>query len=154
VKHASCENESLVLAAARSGTWTPELSSHLLKCSDCSDAVLVDDFLHNDAALTRADASLPDPSLIWWKAQCARRNRAMSLAGRPVRAAQMIAYLAGLVALLWVAVPYSEATPWAGEVSAVLGRAMQGVTLLVILGVAACLVCMSLGSAYLAWSEN
>ena len=150
----TCEKENLTLAAARSSAWTADLREHLLECAICSDLVLVDDFLQNEAALTRADASLPDPSLIWWKAQFARRNRAMSLASRPVRAFQKLAYLGTLFAILWIAVPYGVANPWTGQASDLLRRAVEGVNPLVTVGLATCLLSMSLGSAYLAWSEK
>ena len=60
--------------------------------SICSDVVAVSsaiDEAHDDL---RADAMVPDSGRVWWLAQLRARREAAEAAGRPITAAQVIAF--------------------------------------------------------------
>lgn len=154
MRDTTCEKENRILSAVRSGEWTTELRAHVLECPVCSDLALVDDFLQNEATLTMANASLPDPSLVWSKGRLARTNRALGLVARPVQAVQVFAYLSSVIALIWLTMTYSQARPWMIEFSTRMQHTVETANPSVIAGLVGCLLFMFLGSAYLAWNEN
>jgi hypothetical protein len=50
------------------------------------------------AALSGAKSDLPDPAIIWWKAQLQERANARARAARPIAFAQWISLVVGLAA--------------------------------------------------------
>jgi len=77
-----CDHHAATLAAARGDDWTVPLRRHVEACDECSDWVLVEAYLSRAAATSRAEAPLPDPTAIWWRAQRdARRAQASRVAG-------------------------------------------------------------------------
>lgn len=76
-----CEHESAVIRAARSGKWEESLRSHAQACLVCAEA------LHVHAAMISLMNSeqippIPDPKLIWLKAQFAERQRRSTIITR------------------------------------------------------------------------
>lgn len=153
MKGTSCEKENLLLGALRSGAWTPEIRAHAQECPVCSDLALVDEFLQNEAGLT-APIALPEPSLVWWKAQIAIKKRAMGRATRPVQAAQVMACFVSAIALIWLVIAYSAAPSWMIDFSYRTRHAVVGVNPAASVGIVGCLLCLFVGSVYLAWSEK
>jgi hypothetical protein len=147
----TCEKEDVVLRALRSGEWAKEIGAHISDCPICSDIAAVEDFLQNDAAQTGAAAALPDPFFVWWRGQLSRKNRALSLATRPMQIVQVLAYFMGAIALIWLAI---AAHPWVIEFSASMRHSVEQANPVTIAGLAGCLLCMFAGSAYLTWSEK
>lgn len=96
MKPVECEFESEVLAAVRQSRW-PErvdvsLRSHALACTICSDVAAIAGAVDDAREELRATAIVPDSGRVWWIAQLRARREAAEAAGRPITAAQMIAF--------------------------------------------------------------
>jgi hypothetical protein len=112
-----CPQETHVLHAASENAWTSTLRAHVVSCESCAAAAGVAPFM---ARLSVVDVprALPDPTLLWVRSQLAAPS-APEKVGRPVRVAQLLAYLAvtagaiGLVVSKW-----SALGAWVSPVSA------------------------------------
>lgn len=72
---APCRFEAEVIEASRSGLWSDEIRSHVAGCTACEETRTVAAFMNRTAeALGRREAA-PDPTLIWLRAELARRDR-------------------------------------------------------------------------------
>jgi len=91
----SCEFESEVLAAVVEAPWPErvdaELRGHVEGCAICREVAAVGAAFEADRDVLRAEATLPDGGLVWWKAQVRARREAAKMAGRPITAAQVLA---------------------------------------------------------------
>ncbi len=100
-----CEQEVAALEAVRAGRWPDacdaELRAHVTECATCSEVVMVAELLLQDDAAERAEACLPAPGLLWWKAQLRARRRAVERAAEPINIVATVMALA--VALSFVA---------------------------------------------------
>ncbi len=96
MKPVECEFEAEVLAAVVQSRW-PErveasLRAHVAGCALCMDVAAVAgamDELHEEM---RARAVVPDSGSVWWRAQLRARREAAAAAGRPITAAQVVAF--------------------------------------------------------------
>ncbi len=81
-----CSFEGKIAAANRSGQWSDELLSHLSDCQICEEVALISSYLSESAAAPASAAitHLPDPALIWSRAQLAARREAIERAMRPI----------------------------------------------------------------------
>jgi hypothetical protein len=77
--------------------YTPELHAHLGACRSCADLVLVTQAFQSARASAAAQANLPSPSQLWWRAQLRRRNEAVERVGKPILGAQIFALSVSLV---------------------------------------------------------
>jgi hypothetical protein len=92
-----CPHEEAVLAAARSGDWSPELKAHRESCMTCAELTLVVVALAADAEeLEAIDVPLPDPTPIWLRASLASRERDFQRATRAIVWVQRVAVAIGL----------------------------------------------------------
>jgi hypothetical protein len=90
-----CEREEQTSAAVLYAAIDPEIASHAQLCNACSDILLVGEFLRNERSLADGEQdALPDPGLIWGKAQQRAAQRAARLALRPIRIMTVLACLA------------------------------------------------------------
>jgi hypothetical protein len=80
----------------------PDLRAHLDACRSCSELLLVTRAFQQSHAATSAQAQLPPPGLLWWRAQLRRRNAAVERVGRPI----LGAYVFALATLVFVAVAF------------------------------------------------
>jgi hypothetical protein len=91
-----CEFESDALAAAlqsRFPEWVDaDLRAHVAGCPVCSDVVAIASAVDDAREETRALAMVPDSGRVWWLAQVRARREAAEAAGRPITAAQFIAF--------------------------------------------------------------
>jgi hypothetical protein len=98
-----CEFEAEVLAAVTQSRWPARvdeaLRHHVAGCQLCSDVVTVASAFDGAYEELTATAALPDASRVWRTAQLRARHEAVETAGRPITAAQVIAF-ACAVALL------------------------------------------------------
>lgn len=103
----SCRNEPLVIRAAAENRWTEALRTHAASCLDCSAAAEVAPFM---AGMSRVDVRqhvLPDPAVIWVKAQLFGGSEALDRVTRPMNVAQIVSYVfiaagwAGLLMWKW-----------------------------------------------------
>ena len=91
-----CEFESDALAAALQShlpEWVDaDLREHVAGCAICSDVVAIASAVDDAREETRARAMVPDSGRVWWLAQVRARREAAEAAGRPITAAQFIAF--------------------------------------------------------------
>jgi hypothetical protein len=96
MKPVECEFESEVLAATLQSRWPEQvdadLRAHVASCVICSDVVAIGGAFENARERMRASATLPGSGRVWWLAQLRARREAAAAAGRPITAAQVIAF--------------------------------------------------------------
>jgi len=134
-----CAHEAAVAAAARHGHWTAELRQHCASCAACADTALVAAFLHDEVrGFAAAAAPLPDPRLLWIRAQADARRELLRRATSPIAwlyrvaalAAAALAAVAGTfpgtwetlreAALRWTGLPTVIVVPLLGLLSLLL----------------------------------
>ena len=103
MKRIECEFEADVLAAVVQSRWPNRvdaaLREHARTCEICSDVAAVAGALDADRDEIRAAVTVPDSGRVWWLAQLRARREAAQAAGRPITAAQVMAFTVA-VALL------------------------------------------------------
>ena len=91
-----CEYESEALAAALQSRFPErvdaDLRAHVAGCTVCSDVVAVANAMEDAHEEMRERAIVPDAGRVWWLAQIRARREATEAAGRPITAAQLIAF--------------------------------------------------------------
>jgi hypothetical protein len=96
MKRIECELESEVLAAVLQSRWPGRVAAHMrahvAACPICSDVVAIAGVVDEARQETRARAVVPDSGRVWWLAQLRARREAAEAAGRPITAAQVIAF--------------------------------------------------------------
>jgi hypothetical protein len=101
----ACPYEDAVVAAARSGNWSSELSAHRNSCLSCAELTLVVTVLARDAeGLNSIEKPLPNPGPIWLRAHLASRERDFMRATRAIVWVQR-ATIAAVIPLGLVFVP-------------------------------------------------
>jgi hypothetical protein len=96
MKRVECEFEPEVLAAAVQSRWPDRvderLREHVHTCEICSDVAAVAGALDAARDEMRTSIVVPDSGRVWWLAQLRARREAAKAAGRPITAAQVIAF--------------------------------------------------------------
>ncbi len=96
MKRVECEFEPEVLAAAVQSRWPdrvdPALRAHVLTCEICSDVAAVAGAIDSARDEMRTSIVVPDSGRVWWLAQLRARREAAKAAGRPITAAQVLAF--------------------------------------------------------------
>ena len=91
-----CEFESEVLAVALQSRWPDrvdaQLRAHVAKCVVCSDVLVISRAIDDAREDAYASVSVPDSARVWWHAQLRARREAAQTAGRPITAAQVMAF--------------------------------------------------------------
>ena len=91
-----CRLEPEALAAALQGRWPEQvhadLRAHVAACPICSGVVAIAGVLDENRRQLRACAVVPESGRVWWLAQMRTRREAAAAAGRPITAAQVIAF--------------------------------------------------------------
>jgi hypothetical protein len=97
MKPTDCELESEVLAAVLQNRWPErvdtELRAHVAACEICTDVVVIAGVIDNAREEMRARDVVPDSGRVWWLARMRARREA---AGRPITAAQVIAFASAI----------------------------------------------------------
>lgn len=108
-----CEFEAEVLAAVCQSRWPARvdesLRSHVAHCAVCSDVLAVATAFDGAYDELVSTAALPDASRVWRMAQLRARHEDVQAAGRPITAAQVIAFGCA-VALLGAC--FGATSPW------------------------------------------
>jgi len=90
-----CSRQSEVLELLARGHWPhacpADLRSHLAGCHSCADLLLVTHTFQRSRVAATAQAKLPAPGAIWWRAQLRRRSAAVERVGRPILGAYLFA---------------------------------------------------------------
>jgi len=150
-----CERESQVVATIRSGVADLEMLSHARACPTCSEVLLVSAFLSECAVLSEPEcASLPDPALIWRKAQALARQKALAKATGPIRLITSCACLVAAFATGWLAFVIRPLLSWPGPPLGSFGyvdRLWPGVLneTALVLGFSGTLILLALSSWYM-----
>lgn len=106
----SCPFEHDVLLAAREERWTDSLRRHLTECEECVEAAAVAPWMSRFSRIGDRERPLPNPQIVWLKAQLLQGSAEVARVSRPMNFAQLVAYLVvagGWTALLtwkWAAV--------------------------------------------------
>jgi len=89
-----CEFEADALGAALQQRFPDRvdagLRAHVAGCAICSDVVAIASAV--DHAREETCVTLPDSGRVWWLAQLRARREAAEAAGRPITAAQLVAF--------------------------------------------------------------
>lgn len=91
-----CDREALVIAAVRSGAWTPQLEQHIAVCSACAETRRIAQ-LFRSAAVASGPFQPPPANIVWQKLQARRQQQAIR------RATQCMTLLCVLAAVYAVA---------------------------------------------------
>jgi len=100
-----CEFEAEVLAATLQSRSDPALREHVADCEICSEIALIAAAM--DDARAGEIPAVPDSGRVWWLAQLRARREAAKAAGRPITAAQVLAF-ACAIALLGTGLSYTS----------------------------------------------
>ena len=102
-----CPFELDVIKIQDPARWPETLTRHVGECEVCSAAAAVGPWMHRFAQTPDRAHTLPDPALVWLKAQFLKNTIAADRASRPMTAVQIAAYLivggawATLVTMKW-----------------------------------------------------
>lgn len=100
MKLPECEFEAEALAAALESRWPDRvdasLRSHAASCRICAEVIAVAAALEEARRESSAQAVVPDSGRLWWRAQLRARREAAQAAGRPITAAQAIAFASAM----------------------------------------------------------
>lgn len=97
----ACRHEPHVLRAAAEDRWSDALREHVKTCQECAIAAVAAPFMTRLARVDERQKRLPDPSVVWLKAQLLAGSAEADRIARPLNIAQMWAY--GVVAAGWAA---------------------------------------------------
>ena len=96
-----CDRQSGMLEAASAGRDTePAVANHLASCASCREAVTAVRWMRQMAEEPVPGHPLPNPDVIWWKAQLLRRWEAERRATAPIERMHSAELVAGLVSLV------------------------------------------------------
>ena len=87
-----CPQEARVLRAVKTGRWDDALKAHAAGCPACGEVALVSGRLLRSALETEDRRRLPDPYLVWLKAQLTERQVASQRASKPWNMAEVLGY--------------------------------------------------------------
>jgi hypothetical protein len=98
--HRTCAAEADILTAAAEGApLPPAMEAHLRACPSCREQAEAVRFMRRLASAPTAARQYPDPAVVWWKAQLARRWQAERAAAAPIERMRGIELGAGLASL-------------------------------------------------------
>jgi hypothetical protein len=97
----ACRHETEVLRAIGEDRWTDALRGHVRECEDCAAAIAVTPWMLQLSSKDARERPLPDPAIVWMKAQLLRGSAAVDRAARPLQVIQFVAYF--VVAAGWAA---------------------------------------------------
>lgn len=149
-----CEKEQTVVMALRSGALPHDLLLHVGNCRVCSEVLPVMESLQDQATFAQHEPHLPNPALIWRRAQGLAREKALARATLPIRIVRICANVVAILVMPWLVFALLKlplGTPDLGlrhlpTINRAWSAALTGTTLL---GVTAALICVSLSSWYM-----
>lgn len=97
----ACSREAEVVRAAATDRWSDALRAHLGTCEHCVAAASAAPWMDRFAKMSDREHILPDPSLLYLKAQLLKGTVDASRAARPLNLVQIAAYF--LIAGSWAA---------------------------------------------------
>jgi hypothetical protein len=148
-----CEKEQAVVAALLAGALPDDLLSHVKVCEVCTEVAQVSRALSQEVAPSADELRLPDPSLVWKRAEALAKQQAIAKATRPIRIARICACVAALVALPWLAPIFLNSMPALEHHLWTMDRTFSALTSTILLGAGASLILISLSSWYVLRQE-
>jgi hypothetical protein len=126
MRRVDCAHEPDVLEAVYTNRWPDrvdaDLRAHVATCQICADVVTIAPLLEADADLTRAEATVPESGLVWWRAQMRAREEAARTAVRPITVAQAV----GLAATVGVVgAVFGASATWFQHAVSFVGEGVQ-----------------------------
>ncbi len=86
MKPDACPHGESTIRAARTGRWSDELTAHVAACISCRNSSRLARWMIELAETADAESRpLPDPHLIWLKAQIRRRSEDLEHALLPIK---------------------------------------------------------------------
>lgn len=104
LRQTPCDREREVLRAIARDEGAPEAQAHLAACSRCREAAAVAKWMQSLADTSDEPHALPDPHVLWLKAQLVHRWNATRRAEAPIDAMERIQVAALLIGLAGVLV--------------------------------------------------
>jgi hypothetical protein len=125
-----CIRQSEVKQLLARGHWPhacpAELQMHLAECNSCAELLLVTHAFQQSRATAAAQAKLPAPGAIWWRAQLRRRNSAVERMGKPILGAYVFALAITLLVAATLAVSQARhGVRWLDWLGQSLGAALH-----------------------------
>jgi len=96
-----CKFEPEVMTALRSGRLSRGLEAHVTGCAECSEIMLVAQFLARDAD-SMNEISIPNADLVWRRALARSRAEAAARAARPIQWVIFASIAAVITAAFWL----------------------------------------------------
>ncbi|MDD5544937.1 MAG: hypothetical protein PHX83_17355 [Acidobacteriia bacterium] len=96
-----CPQEERVLQACSTGEWPEPLRTHAATCPECAEMVRTYQWMQ-EQAYQDIPHNLPDPGMIWWKAQLMQREILEQKAIRPVQTFQRASVVVTLLAVFLI----------------------------------------------------
>ena len=90
----ACRHEVHVRRAATEDSWSEALRAHIETCIDCRAAAAIAPAMSQLAAVKERSHVLPEPAVIWLKAQLLRGTAMVEQVSRPLNIMQIVAYIA------------------------------------------------------------
>lgn len=97
----ACRFEPQIVRATQDDRWTDALRNHVADCVDCAAAASVAPWMGDFARFSDREHILPDPAVLWLKAQLLRGSQEAARASLPLTVVQLISY--GVIAAGWAA---------------------------------------------------
>ena len=83
------------------GDWSDSLRRHIETCDECSATAAVAEWMNRFAGLDDRQHRLPDPTLVYLKAQLLQQTKTVDRAARPMTIANIVSY--AVIASGWAA---------------------------------------------------
>ena len=74
MKQMSCAQEAAITKAFRTGGWEESLTVHAATCAVCREIVQTASWMQALARSPKTISTLPDASLLWWKARVSEKH--------------------------------------------------------------------------------
>jgi hypothetical protein len=149
-----CEKEQVVVAALLAGALPDDLLVHVSVCEVCTEVAQVSRALLHEVAPAADVLRLPDPSLVWKRAETLAKQQAIAKATRPIRIARICTGVAALLALPWLASTLLNSMPnFSHHLLTMDHTFSEALTGTLLLAVGASLILISLSSWYVLRQE-
>jgi hypothetical protein len=150
-----CDKEERVFAALNRGTPDAAILDHAPDCPVCSEVLLVAESLRAMSQLADHELhALPDPGLVWRKAQARAKKKALAKATLPIRIMRACAAALAIFASPWMFSQLFHPLAWIanlgfGRFPWIEGSWITVLTGTTLLGITAGFACIGAGSWYM-----
>lgn len=103
----NCDQDLMVVKAAASGEWTPQLQAHVEGCVSCRQVVALSRALQQFAGAPKP--ALPPAAYVWWTSHIRERRDAQRRVTRVISITQIATLAAAVIGLaVWSVWHWSE----------------------------------------------